>query len=152
MNDARTDAGREERLAEERALYMTQTAIQRQLNRQGLRYRDLARRLEVSEARVSQLLGDDALNLTVRTVARIFHRLGEQVVVLPQRELDELLGERAVGDDQSAWVFAAAGEEIYAGQETTEIVVASGTRRIGAAEWRDWADAEAASDRARKVA
>ncbi|MEH3036190.1 MAG: XRE family transcriptional regulator [Sphingomonas adhaesiva] len=147
-----SDPAREERLAEERLLYMAQTTIQRQLNRQGLKYRDLARKLEVSEARVSQLLGDDALNLTIRTLARVFHRLGEEVVLMPRRELDEMLDQVVVDTEQPAWTFAARGEEIYAGQEATEIVVEPGVRRGRTQDWIDWAAAEDAADRLRNAA
>jgi transcriptional regulator with XRE-family HTH domain len=146
------DAGREERLAEERLLYMAQTAIQRQLNRQGLKYRDLARRLDVSEARVSQLLGDEALNLTIRTLARVFHKLGEEAVLLPRSELDEALGTVPAAAGQPAWTFAARGEQIYAGQEATEIVVEAGARRGRSADWLHWAAAEEAADKLKKVA
>jgi transcriptional regulator with XRE-family HTH domain len=152
MATMQADADRETRLAEEQLLYSAQTAIQRQLNRQGLKYRDLARRLDVSEARVSQLLGDDALNLTIRTVARVFHRLGEEAVLLTRRELDEKLRQVAPEPDQPAWVFASKGEQIYSGQEATEIVVEPGVRRGEGRSWRDWADAEDAAARLKKVA
>ena len=79
---------REDRLAEERLLHKTQIAVQEELERQGLRYRDLADRLGVSEARISQLMGHDALNLTIRTVAKIFHRLGEEAVIMTRRDYD----------------------------------------------------------------
>ncbi len=152
MATKQTDADREMRLAEEQMLYLAQTAIQRQLNRQGLKYRDLARRLEVSEARVSQLLGDDALNLTIRTVARVFHKLGEEAVLLTRRELDEQLRQAPQEPEHPSWVFAAKGEQIYTGQETTEIIVEAGVRRGDGRSWREWAAAEEASSRMKKVA
>lgn len=74
-------------LAEERFLLLVQTRIQELLEGKGLRYRDLARRLGVSEARVSQMLSDDAANLTIRTVAKIYHQLGETPVLYGEREL-----------------------------------------------------------------
>lgn len=74
-------------LAEERFLLLVQARIQELLEDKGLRYRDLAHRLGVSEARVSQMLGDDAVNLTIRTVARIYHQLGETPVLYGEREL-----------------------------------------------------------------
>lgn len=152
MASKQADADRETRLAEEQLLYLAQTAIQRQLNRQGLKYRDLARRLDVTEGRVSQLLGDDALNLTIRTVARVFHRLGEEAVLMTKRELDEKLQQVAPEPNQPSWVFAACGEQIYTGQEATKIVVEPGMRRGDARTWQDWADAEDAAARLKKVA
>lgn len=79
-------------LAEERFLLMVQTGIQRMLNAKDLRYRDLAHRLGVSESRVSQMFGEDATNLTIRTVARIYHHLGECPVLLSRRDYATLSG------------------------------------------------------------
>lgn len=95
-------------LAEERFLLMVQTGIQKLLNGKDLRYRDLAQRLGVSEARVSQMFGDDAANLTIRTVARIYHHLGEQPAILTQREYSTLTGELEATPLGSAWRVIAS--------------------------------------------
>lgn len=87
------DADRESRIAEERALLAAQKAMQRLVNAQGLRYRDLARRLGVSEARVSQLFGDDASNLTMRTLAKVFHTFGEELVITSKSEFERALSD-----------------------------------------------------------
>ena len=63
--------------AEAAFILLAQTEMQKIMNRKGLRYRDLARRMGVTEARVSQMFGDTATNLTIKTVARVFHQLGE---------------------------------------------------------------------------
>ena len=142
---------REERLAEERLLLLTQTVVQRELNRRGLKYRDLARRLGVSEARVSQLLGDEAPNLTVRTVARILHRLGEVGVFMTEREVDEAVN-GLIGSEPSTWVFAATGEHIYTGEEATEIVVEANSSKGSWIDGLEWAAAENAAAARRRVA
>ena len=81
---------REDVLFEEAFLLQVQCCIQELLNDKRLKYRDLSKRLGVSEARVSQMFGDDASNLTIRTIARIFYQLGEKPVLLSQRECDRL--------------------------------------------------------------
>ncbi|MEP9358085.1 helix-turn-helix transcriptional regulator [Sphingomonas sp. KR3-1] len=84
----------EGRLAEERFLLLAQVEIQKLLNEKKLRYRDLSKRLGVSEARVSQMFGDEASNLTIRTIARVFHQLDETPVLISRREFERLTGNR----------------------------------------------------------
>lgn len=62
--------------AEERLVYDVQKSVKRLLKGKGLKASDLAALLNVSEARVSQMLSAEGANLTLRTVARIFHQLG----------------------------------------------------------------------------
>lgn len=145
MNKPDMSGDREERLAEERFVFLTQALIQRELNKRGLKYRDLARKLGVSEARISQLMGDSAINLSVRTVGRILYRLDETGVVMTQKELDGIAHGHS-GEDHAAWVFAAPGEHVFASQETTEIVSAPAAPREAESNWREWAAAEAAAD------
>lgn len=64
-------------LAEESFILDAQMTIQRILNEKGITQADLARRLSVGESYVSQMLGDSARNLTLRTVARVMAALGE---------------------------------------------------------------------------
>jgi DNA-binding Xre family transcriptional regulator len=64
--------------AEEEFLVDVQFAIQKLLNQSGMSHSDLAKKLGVSDARVSQMFGDEAANLTLRTVARIFCVLGDK--------------------------------------------------------------------------
>ena len=68
-------------LAQERLVVDVQVAIQQLLQKRGLRQGDLAELLGVSAARVSQMFGDEARNLTLRTLGRIFHVLGTRCVV-----------------------------------------------------------------------
>lgn len=81
--DALTYAAEE---AEADFILAVQSEIQKLLNGKGLRARDLAKRLDVTEARVSQMFGDQAKNLTLRTIARIFHQLGETAYITTHQE------------------------------------------------------------------
>ena len=67
--------------AEEEFIVDVQYAIQKLLNESGVSYAHLAKKLGVSAARVSQMFGDEAHNLTLRTVARIFHVLNDKCVI-----------------------------------------------------------------------
>ena len=64
--------------AEERLVYEVQKAVRGLLKRKGVKAAELARLLGVSEARVNQMLGGEAKNLTLRTLARIHHVLGSR--------------------------------------------------------------------------
>lgn len=102
----RAQLGREDVLFEESFLLQVQCCIQGLLNDKRLKYRDLSKRLGVSEARVSQMFGDDASNLTIRTIARIFYQLGEKPVLLSERQCDRLGSADAhLGTD--AWTMVA---------------------------------------------
>jgi DNA-binding Xre family transcriptional regulator len=82
----------EDRLAQERFLLLTQTKLQELLRCKKVKYKDLSKRLGVSEARISQLFSDDAANLTIRTIARIYHHLDEAPVILSRKEYERLAG------------------------------------------------------------
>lgn len=84
--------------AEADFILAVQSEIQKLLNSKGLRARDLAKRLDVTEARVSQMFGDQAKNLTLRTIARIFHHLGETAFITTYEEYARTVA-AARGDD-----------------------------------------------------
>mgnify|MGYP003656588177 CR=1 FL=1 len=67
--------------AGERLLVDVQADIFWLMHEKGVSQADLARELGVSKARVSQLFGDKAENLTIRTLAKIFDALGERASV-----------------------------------------------------------------------
>lgn len=101
-------------LAEERFLVATQTEMQRLLNDRGLKHAHLAKRLGVSEARVSQMFGDDASNLTIRSIAKVFHQLGETPLLLAKAEFERLLAEaRGAADPAPRWTFAGSIDETH---------------------------------------
>ena len=68
-------------LAEEALIIDAQIAIQRVLNEKGLTQTKLANALGVTESYISQMLGDSARNLTLRSIARIMHALGETALL-----------------------------------------------------------------------
>ena len=53
-----------------------QMTIETAMNRKGVSQANLAKLMEISAARVSQILSDNGTNLEARTIARIAHALG----------------------------------------------------------------------------
>lgn len=72
-------------LAEEELILDAQITIQRILNEKDICQAELARVLGVSESYISQMLSDSARNLTLRTVARVMHALGEKAHLTTKR-------------------------------------------------------------------
>jgi hypothetical protein len=64
--------------AEEAVIVEAQTAIHTLMEDLGVNRAELARRLDVSDARVSQMFSDMAKNLTLRTLGRVFRALGQE--------------------------------------------------------------------------
>jgi transcriptional regulator with XRE-family HTH domain len=62
--------------AQEDLVVQVQVSVLRAMRERGIKQAELAQRLDVSPARVSQMFGDEARNLTVRTIAKIYHVLG----------------------------------------------------------------------------
>ena len=135
---------RETRMAEERFLLMAQVEMQRLLNDQGLKYKDLALRLEVSEARISQMFGDDANNLTIRSIAKIFHKLGEKPVIMSKTAFERRLAEaRGASDPAPVWVMAGLTEAFSVGACTQVVKRITNVREMSKpANGLDWAAAE----------
>lgn len=135
-------------LAEERFLVATQTEMQRLLNDRGIKHAHLAKRLGVSEARVSQIFGDDANNLTIRTIARVFHQLNERPVLLSKSELERQLAEaRGAADPSPTWTFAGAidWDQVHLAPGTQIIPRLTQTRETSRpASGNDWISAEEA--------
>lgn len=71
--------------AEEALIVEVQTAIHTLMVDRKMNRTALAEKLGVSPARVSQMFSDSAKNLTLRTVARVFHLLGEECRVTCDR-------------------------------------------------------------------
>lgn len=145
-------------VAEEEFLIMAQTELQRLLNVRGLRYRDLARRMGVTEARVSKLFGDDPANLTLRSVARMFHILGETAVVTTEAEVERRLADArgqavALAGSWSAQGFAESLEQFGSDVEFVgRAPAAAAADAVAACRWSHrWMEAEEAAT-ARRVA
>jgi len=139
-------AEREARLAEERFLLIVQVEMQRILNGKGLKYKDLSKRLGVSEARVSQMFGDEGNNLTIRTVAKIFHQLDERPVLISKKELERRLAEaRGASDPAPTWTFTGSIDELNLSLCTRYVTHTEQSRELSRpATGSDWASAEKA--------
>ncbi|WP_157726808.1 helix-turn-helix domain-containing protein [Qipengyuania flava] len=68
-----------------------QARLQMLLEERGVTRAELARKLDVSRARITQIFSDDATNLTLRLLARGFIALGEEPIVLPKSEYEKLV-------------------------------------------------------------
>jgi transcriptional regulator with XRE-family HTH domain len=68
-------------LIEEEAVAHVQAMALRLLAEKKITRSQLAAAMGVSIAHVSQLLGDDPQNLSIKKAARLFHHLGEQLVI-----------------------------------------------------------------------
>ncbi len=83
---------------EEDFLVEVETAINRIMSKKNIKQTELANKLEISKARVSQLLSEnESKNMTLRTVAKIFAALGEKVEITSEaiRELNALVDKKA---------------------------------------------------------
>ncbi|HWA91820.1 MAG TPA: helix-turn-helix transcriptional regulator [Rhizomicrobium sp.] len=94
-------------LVENRFISDVQLVIERALEAQSVTQAELARRLDVSEARVSQMLADNGKNLQARTIARIARVLGlEARIAFETAAASRLLGGERVpaSVEFDAWV------------------------------------------------
>ena len=80
--------GEEGDFATEALVFSTQVALQKAMNRKGVGKKELSERLGMSPARVSQIFSSNSPNLTLKTIARIAHALGEDF------ELVRCIGEK----------------------------------------------------------
>ena len=101
--------------AEEELIVDVQVAIHSLMLDRGLSRADLARELGVSQARVSQMFSDDAKNLTLRTVAKIFRVLGQECRITCDR-LEAILAEDRVDNtSDTKETSAPARQHVKAG-------------------------------------
>jgi transcriptional regulator with XRE-family HTH domain len=77
-------------LAAEALAVSVQLALQKAMARGGLTQKDLAERLGVSTARVSQYLSAHGRNLTLQTLGRIAHAIGEEFEFISLYDLRDL--------------------------------------------------------------
>jgi transcriptional regulator with XRE-family HTH domain len=77
-------------IAEDALIADVQFAIHNLLSEKGVNRAELAKRMDVSEAYVSQMFKDTTRNLTLKTVARIFCALGEEARITSDT-LDRLI-------------------------------------------------------------
>ncbi|MDM7927558.1 MAG: helix-turn-helix transcriptional regulator [Blastomonas fulva] len=142
--------------AEADFILAVQSAIQKLLNNKGLRARDLSKRLQVTEARISQMFGDQAKNLTLRTIARVFYHLDETPLICTIREFEDAIGEKEGKSnvEYQQWTVNGIVDDL---QVAPNIVVGEPAVNLESVVSGDflnrWARAEAAeADRPRRVA
>lgn len=70
-----------ETFAIEDLVFEVQIAIQNAMNSSCTNQKELAERLGISPARVSQLFAASGSNLTLKTIAKVLHALGENLEV-----------------------------------------------------------------------
>ena len=73
-------------LSTERLVFSVQVALQQSMHRNCISQKVLAERLGISAARVSQILVGDQANLTLKTIAKIAHALGESFELVTEAE------------------------------------------------------------------
>lgn len=93
--------GEEETFAIEDLVFSTQLALQKAMNRKGVTNKDLAEKLGMSPARVSQVFSSKGPNLTLKTIARIAHALGEDFEFVRKSDLKRPLPEKEARDFMS---------------------------------------------------
>lgn len=79
--------GEKEAFAIEALVFSVQVALQRAMHKNGVTNKELAERLGMSPARVSQIFSSNGPNLTLKTIARIQHALGEEFEFLSKSEV-----------------------------------------------------------------
>jgi len=137
--------------AEAAFILLTQTEMQKLINQKGLRYRDLARRMGVTEARISQMFGDTATNLTIKTVARVFHQLGETAYLTTREEFERQIADArgTPSDDLCRWTVVGLESDKF--QMAGDVELGNAPTAIDAAganhTFERWLRAEAALSR-----
>ena len=77
-----------EAFAIESLVFSVQVALQRAMSKHGVTNKELAHRLGMSPARVSQVFSSNGPNLTLKTIARIQHALGEDFELVSKSEIE----------------------------------------------------------------
>lgn len=101
---------------EEGFVVEVQSFLQELMNAEGVTRAELARRMGVSRARVTQIFSDECKNLTVRLLAKAAHALGQEPSI--ESELTRRL--RAGRDDEDREAQISASPNVVAlWQDTT---------------------------------
>lgn len=102
------DSAYEQLLAEEELILHAQMLIQRVLNETGVSQKTLAERLGVGESYVSQMLGNSARNLTLRTIARVLKALGVKATLVLDDHVEAVATASSTsGDEDEATAVAS---------------------------------------------
>lgn len=86
--------------AQERFVVRAQFKILTLMREKNINQAELARRLGVSEARVSSMFSNDK-NFTLRTIGRLLHAMGEEAALATTRELETK--KQAAKADRPLW-------------------------------------------------
>jgi transcriptional regulator with XRE-family HTH domain len=84
-----------------------QVALQNAMHRNSVTQKQLADRLGISAARVSQILAKEGSNLTLRTIGRIAHALGEDFELVTKSEALQIQKMKGVRE------YAAIGRVVH---------------------------------------
>lgn len=103
MSFAPRNKSEEETFAAEGLRVHVQHRLHLLMKHKGVSQKDLAQLMHVSEARISQLLSDEA-NLTVRNLGRIFHALGDEC-----RVTSRVLAQIDAAAPRPKWKIATSG-------------------------------------------
>ena len=119
-----------------------QIAIQEAMAVKGVSQGELADRLGVSPARVSQIVAGNGANLTLKTIGRIAHALDEQFDLVAHREAVRIardkhagrrnFGEFGLGEFELAnpWKDNSANDNRYRYAESIEAAITGSTKRL----------------------
>lgn len=112
MADVFKDIMSSEEFREESFVAEVQAQLSRMLDDKGVSRAELARRLDVSRARVSQIFSDEAQNFTLRLLVRSFLAVGEEPVLVTRSEYEALKGLRAAHRETAGGVGREAADGI----------------------------------------
>jgi len=100
-----SDAEFREAYVEEAFIADVQHDIDCLMKEKGVTRAELARRLKVSAPYVTQILGNEDANLTLRTIARVYAALGERACIFAEKRSEQRPSRKAArplgGDDWS---------------------------------------------------
>ncbi|WP_066705352.1 helix-turn-helix domain-containing protein [Celeribacter ethanolicus] len=88
--------GEKEAFAIEALVFSVQVALQKAMNRNGVTNKQLAERLGMTPARVSQIFSTKGANLTLKTIARIQEALGEEFELISKQDIRRPVNTRRV--------------------------------------------------------
>lgn len=108
--------------AEEKLVASVQSLLQEILDEKGLNKADLAKKMGVSKARVSQIFSDNQ-NFTLRLLASAFHSLGEEMMLVRCNQKIEFKGIEK--DDEEFVRFEEKIQEISHGFEWLDKIPSS---------------------------
>ena len=80
--------GENEAFAIEALVFSVQLALQKAMMKHGVSNKQLAEKLGMSPARVSQIFASNGPNLTLKTIARIQHALGDEFELVSKSDIE----------------------------------------------------------------